>query len=101
MEATRIIMKKYALRLINSIQDSKSYIVNSADYIELLIDLNCELLEHAESEPLNNLKITIRTEPNTRISYIKQLISIAWQGVLNKDESFSHIAIEFDKIVLY
>lgn len=99
-DASAEIMKIYALRLIEQIMSQENYVFNTANAVDLLCDCYIALSEYdvnLESESIR----TIRQDPNYRLGICRQLLFIARDGVIYKDNLFNSITLnDLDRIIL-
>lgn len=91
---TARIMKEYALRLVNDIQNKGLAIVESQNYVSLLEDLHSAMGEYVPCTGRLN------KDPEFIRGYIRQLLINVNFAVELNDPDFKHITIDLNNIMV-
>lgn len=98
-ERSKLIMLQASLNLINYVKDNNITVIRNDDWyiINLICNTQCQLNEYivldavGPASTINNLK----NDSLYRQTVIRQLLSIASDGIVWRLEEFSHITKEY------
>lgn len=95
-------MKENALKLIKEIQKSNSNIVDTNKYLDLILNTQSRLSEfmYNNNDFNKSYSAEIKADKELQVSTLRQLLSIARQGVLIKDNDFININVDFDNLII-